>query len=306
MDADLREYVIYGSVGLSVALVTWMLADLYGRFDFSRYAASEDKDFEEAPFWVRALLPYGYAAGRLALDILGEDRDMVKKYREKVSHLILMAGEPAGITATDFTGLTLVVSVLGLVSGIVIYSMVQSWAGPILVTTWFLGLCLPYVWISDRTKDRQKQIRRGLPYCLDLMTLAVEAGMDFTTAMQIVSEKLKVPALAMELRRTLRAIQMGKVRSEALRDLAMRAPIPDVSSVTAAIIQADELGANLGPILRVQSEQIRTRRFQLAEKMAMEAPVKMLLPLIAFLFPTSLIVIFGPIAAGYLDYLFRR
>jgi tight adherence protein C len=304
MSSELNEYLIYALVGLSVAIVTWLLANLYSRFDFSKYASDEDKDFEEAPLWIRMLLPYGYAAGRLVFDMAGENRDLVKKYREKVSHLMLMAGEPAGITATDFTGLSIVTSVLGLVSAVAIYSMVQRWAGAMLLTGWILGLFLPYVWLSDRIKDRQKQIRRGLPYCLDLTTLSVEAGMDFTTAMQIVSEKLKVPALAMELRRTLRAIQMGKVRSEALRDLAKRAPIPDVSSVTAAIIQADELGANLGPILRVQSEQIRTRRFQLAEKMAMEAPVKMLLPLIAFLFPTSIIVIFGPIAAGYLNYLF--
>ncbi len=300
-----NELLIYGLVGLSVAIVTWLLANLYSRFDFSRYSAAADMDFEEAPFWIRALLPYGYAAGRLAFDLLGEDRDLTKKYRERISHMMLMAGEPAGITGTDFTGLSLVTSALGLLFAVIIFSMVRNYAGVTLLSGWIIGLFLPFVWLSDLIKDRQKQIRRGLPYCLDLTTLAVEAGMDFTTAMQIVSEKLKVPALAMELRRTLRAIQMGKVRSEALRDLAKRAPIPDMASVTAAIIQADELGANLGPILRVQSEQIRTRRFQLAEKMAMEAPVKMLLPLIAFLFPTSLIVIFGPMVAGYLDYAFR-
>ena len=300
-----NELIIYALVGISVAIVAWLLANLYSRFDFSRYSTSDDKDCEDAPFWIRALLPYGYAAGRLAMDLFGENSDLMKKYRERISHMMLMAGEPAGITATDFTGLSLVSSVLGLLFAVVIYSMVQSYAGPMLLAGWVIGLFLPLVWISDLTKERQKQIRRGLPYCLDLTTLAVEAGMDFTTAMQIVSEKLKVPALAMELRRTLRAIQMGKVRSEALRDLARRAPIADMASVTAAIIQADELGANLGPILRVQSEQIRTRRFQLAEKMAMEAPVKMLLPLIAFLFPTSLVVIFGPMLAGYLDYAMR-
>ncbi len=215
--------------------------------------------------------------------------------------MVLMAGDPAGLDPTTFAGLSIVGAVLGVACGVLIYAMVFAWAGALILGGILIGLFLPAIWLSDRIQNRRKQIRRGLPYCLDLVTLAVEAGMDFTTALQIVGEKLGVPALAMELRRTLRAIQMGRTRSDALRDLARRANIPELSSVTAAIIQADELGANLGPILRIQSSQLRMRRFQRAEKLAMEAPVKILLPLIAFLFPTTLIVIFGPILASYLS-----
>jgi tight adherence protein C len=287
--------------GISTALIAWILTRMYGSFDVSRFARDESTEREEAPFLLRCVLPYASAAGSAILGGIGENRFLVRKYREKISKMILMAGDPAGLTPSDMVGLSVVGAVVGTVCAAVIYSMVGKWGGALLLFGSVTGIVLPQVWINDRIKTRQIQIRRGLPYCLDLMTLAVESGMDFTTALQIVGERLRVKALAVELRRTIRAIQMGKVRSEALRDLSNRVALPDLSSVTAAIVQADEFGADLAPILRIQSEQIRTRRFQQAEKLAMEAPVKMLLPLVAFFFPTTLIVIFGPIAAAYLS-----
>ena len=298
---EFRVYFIYGGVGLSVAILAWLLAGLYNAFDFSRFTKGEDRDFEEAPFFLRCVLPFASAAGTSVTNLLGRERVLVKKYNDRLASMIVMAGEPAGLTVEDFTGLSVVGATVGIGCGTIIYAMVGHWGGAILLGGGLVGILLPYIWINDRIKSRQIEIRRGLPYCLDLVTLAVEAGMDFTTALQIVTEKLNVPALVMELRRTLRAIQMGRIRSDALRDLAARVSIPDLSSVTTAIIQTDELGANLGPILRIQSEQIRMRRFQHAEKLAMEAPVKMLFPLIAFLFPTTIIVIFGPIIAAYLS-----
>ncbi len=297
----MTEILIYMCGGLSVAIFVWFLANLYNSFDFSRISAGEEKEYEKAPFLLRFLLPYGHAAGTIAMDLFGTENEYVKNYSRRMSTMIVMTGELAGLDPTVFAGLSIVGAVLGGTCGVLIYAMVTSWPGALILTGTLIGLFLPLIWLADRVKDRQKQIRRGLPYCLDLVTLAVEAGMDFTTALQIVGEKLSVPALAMELRRTLRAIQMGRTRSGALRDLSKRTNIPELSSVTAAIIQADELGANLGPILRIQSSQLRMRRFQRAEKLAMEAPVKILLPLIAFLFPTTLIVIFGPILAAYLS-----
>ena len=286
---------------MSVAVFTWLLANLYNSFDFSGISTGEEKEYEKAPFLLRFLLPYAHAAGTIAMDMFGTEKEYVKNYSRRISTMVLMAGKPAGLDPTTFAGLSIVGTVLGAACGGLIYAMVLAWPGVLILTGALIGLSLPLIWLADHIKNRQKQIRKGLPYCLDLVTLAVEAGMDFTTALQIVGEKLGVPALAMELRRTLRAIQMGRTRSDALRDLAKRVNIPELSSVTVAIIQADELGANLGPILRIQSGQLRMRRFQMAEKLAMEAPVKILLPLIAFLFPTTLIVIFGPILAAYLS-----
>lgn len=294
------QILLFGSAGISVGIVTWLLVNLYSSFDFSRKTVDE-RDYEGAPLFLRIFLPFGRGIGSVMMDMAGREKDSVKKYSRRIARLILMAGEPAGMDSGDFTGISAVCGMVGTGLGVLIYVMVGAYGGALIAGGFLLGALLPYIWLTDLIKSRQKQIRRGLPYCLDLVTLAVEAGMDFTTALQIVAEKLSVPALAMELKRTLRAIQMGRMRSDALRDLSRRVNVPELSSVTAAIIQADQLGASLAPILRIQAEQLRIRRFQLAEKLAMEAPVKILLPLIAFLFPTTIIVIFGPIAAGYLS-----
>ncbi len=297
----MNELFIYACVGVSVTFFVWLLVSLYNRFDFSRFTPTEDQYFEEAPFVLRLLLPYAHAAGVFLISIIGENNKYVDRYKTRINTMLMSAGEPAGLDAEVYTGLFVVGTMLGFLCGAGIYVMVGRWGGALFAGCAVLGFVLPYIWLTDRVKSRQLHIRRGLPYCLDLVTLAVEAGMDFTTALGIVADKMSVPALTTELKRTLRAIQMGRNRSDALRDFAGRVNISELSSVTAAIIQADELGANLGPILRIQSEQLRQRRSQRAEKLAMEASVKILLPLIAFLFPTTLVVIFGPLLAAYLS-----
>ena len=109
-------------------------------------------------------------------------------------------------------------------------------------------------------------------------------------------KKLGNSALAVELGQTVRDIHLGRTRVQALRELSRRVDLSELNSLVGALIQADELGSSLGPILRIQADQLRIRRSQTAEKLAMEAPVKILLPLILFIFPTIFIMIFGPIA----------
>jgi tight adherence protein C len=159
-----------------------------------------------------------------------------------------------------------------------------------------MGLYLPLLWVRGRIRHRQDEIRRSLPYALDLLTLSVEAGLDFTQAMTRIVRKLGNSALAVELGQTVRDIHLGRTRMQALRELSRRVDLPELNSLVGALIQADELGSSLGPILRIQADQLRIRRSQAAEKLAMEAPVKILLPLILFIFPTIFIMIFGPIA----------
>jgi tight adherence protein C len=154
---------------------------------------------------------------------------------------------------------------------------------------------MPMVWLRGRVQARQDEIRKGLPYALDLLTLSVEAGLDFTQALSRIVKKLGHGALAVELGQTVRDIQLGRTRPQALRELSRRVDVPELNSIVTSLIQADELGSSLGPILRIQAEQLRTRRSQMAEKTAMEAPVKILLPLIFFIFPTIFIMLFGPI-----------
>ena len=199
----------------------------------------------------------------------------------------------------ELLGLYLVAGIIVLGLSVVGYSLaLGQWAGattalclPLVV----LGIAMPWVWLRDCEKRRKRLIRNALPYALDLLTLSVEAGLDFTAALARIIRRQPNTPLSHELGETLRQIQIGVPRAEALRDLHDRVVMDEIFSVTSALIQADELGASLGPILRIQADQFRVRRSQAAEKAAMEAPVKLLFPLIGFFFPATFIMIFGPV-----------
>ena len=155
--------------------------------------------------------------------------------------------------------------------------------------------CRPMLWLRAAVRARQTAIVRALPFVLDLLTLSVEAGLDFMSALQRCTERPAVDPLTEELLRVVRETQVGTPRRDALRALAKRVAIPDVRSLVNALVQADELGVSVGAILRVQADQIRQRRFERAEKLANEAPVKLLAPLILFIFPSVFLVLLGPI-----------
>ncbi len=153
----------------------------------------------------------------------------------------------------------------------------------------------PALWLKRALQSRHNQIRRSLPFMLDLLTLSVEAGLDFMTSLQRNVDRRGLDALGEELLRVVREIQLGKTRREALRDMSRRVDLAELRSVVNALVQADELGVSIGSILRIQSDQMRQRRFEYAEKLANEAPVKMLFPLIFFIFPAVFLILMGPI-----------
>ncbi len=158
-----------------------------------------------------------------------------------------------------------------------------------------IGFVYPFMWINDQIKKRQKKIVRSLPYALDLLTLSVEAGLDFGAAIQTVIDKAQGGPLVDEFSLMLSEIRMGRTREESMRNMSKRIQVPAVSAFVTNLIQADRMGTSLGKILRIQSTQMRIERTQLAEKKANEAPVKMLFPLVACIFPTVFMVLFGPI-----------
>jgi tight adherence protein C len=159
----------------------------------------------------------------------------------------------------------------------------------------------PAQWLRKVLAARHNSIRKSLPFVLDLLTLSVEAGMDFMTALQRNVERSRLDALAEELIRVIREIQLGKTRREALRDMSVRVDLADLRTVVNALVQADELGVSIASTLRIQSDQIRQRRFERAEKKANEAPVKMLGPLLLFIFPSVFLILLGPIVARLLQ-----
>ena len=153
----------------------------------------------------------------------------------------------------------------------------------------------PLMWLRRTLRKRHFSIMCALPFVLDLLTLSVEAGMDFMSALQRNCDRRRLDPLNEELIRMTREIQMGAARRVALRNMAERVRQPDLKAVSFALIQADELGVPIGPILRIQSDQLRARRFDRAERLASEAPVKMLGPLLLCIFPAVLIVLLAPI-----------
>ena len=156
-----------------------------------------------------------------------------------------------------------------------------------------LGFFMPGKWLAGRIAWRKNEITKALPNSIDLLNVSVDAGLGFDGALARIVEKSKGP-LADEFSRTLREMRVGKTRSEALRDMATRVGVPDLSGVVAAVYQAEELGASLTTVLRVQAQMIRNRRRMRAREVAAKLPVKMLFPLIFFVFPSIFIVILGP------------
>ncbi|MDO8689222.1 MAG: type II secretion system F family protein [Dehalococcoidia bacterium] len=165
----------------------------------------------------------------------------------------------------------------------------------------FLGVRMPDFWLSRKITARQEKIRKSLPDALDMITICVEAGYGLDAALAKVSEKTQGP-LADELKHTLSEVNLGKPRSQALRDMARRTNVSDLQSFIATIIQAEQMGVSIGSILRVQSDSMRVKRRQRAEEAAMKAPVKMLFPLVLFILPAMFVVILGPAALRMLSF----
>lgn len=163
-----------------------------------------------------------------------------------------------------------------------------------------LGYMYPDIWLSDHTKKRNLEILKALPFFLDIVTLSIEAGLNLTGAMQKAVDNCKPSPLIVEINRVLRDVRAGRPRVEALRELADRLDYAPISSLVSALVQGELMGSSLGPILRAQSDQRRIERFQRAEKLAMEAPVKMLGPLILFIFPCTFIVLGFPIVMKFM------
>ncbi|MGZ9059764.1 MAG: type II secretion system F family protein, partial [Burkholderiaceae bacterium] len=158
----------------------------------------------------------------------------------------------------------------------------------------------PAIWLKDRIDARKRLLLKQLPFYLDIITLCVEAGLNLSGAFEQAMRRGPAGPLREEIARILRDVRAGKSRTDALRTFAERMNEPAVGSLVSALIQAESMGMNLGPILRAQAEQRRTERFTRAEKLAMEAPVKMLFPLIAFIFPCTFVVIAFPIVMKFM------
>jgi tight adherence protein C len=246
----------------------------------------------QQPFTQRIIVPLLRRIGEMSTTVTPQ------KVLEDTTKNLELAGNPGRIDASTFLASRFVVAFV--FGGVLLLTFTLSpnkWPLPqtLLVMTIFvvLGFFFPQLWLQSRINARQKDIRRAMPDALDLLTICVEAGLGFEAAMSKVSEKWE-NQLSMALLRALREIQLGKIRREALRDMADRIGIPEMTSFVAAVIQSEMLGVSLAKVLRIQSDQMRVKRRQHAEEEAHKAPVKMILPLALLIFPSIFIILLTP------------
>ena len=225
------------------------------------------------------------------------------RYRAFVDRKFLSAGMSGLMSSDEFIAYKMAMAtffelLFGVVFGWILLGLAVPW--PIHLILLLLGSFFPDFWLNGLVSQRHAAIRRSLPYVMDLLTLSVEAGLDFIAGVHKVCEKAKAGPLVDELAYTLREVQVGATRQQALRNLATRVDMAEIRSFSALLIQADILGASIGPVLRAQADLIRVQRFQAAERAGAYAATKLLFPLILFIMPAVFVVIFGPIALNFI------
>ncbi len=219
---------------------------------------------------------------------------MSSETMEKSHRALQSAGQDYLVSPEELVGLRVVGAGIATAMFMAVMLMLKPGFGSLLMAIAFgfpVGWFYPTLWLSDRRKIRVKKVIRDLPVFLDFITMSVEAGLNITGAIEQAVSKGPAGPLGQEFSRMLRDLRAGLPRSEALRRLADRMDIAQISSFTSALIQADRVGASLGDTLRAQSMQRREERFLRAEKLALEAPVKMMFPLVTCFFPLVFIVL---------------
>lgn len=226
---------------------------------------------------------------------------MIQKYTplkqiSTIERKLDYAGRPYNWNASDYLTYQ-----YGTTIAIAVFALVIAWLSGASVINRIMALLLGFIGgyiffemiMENRIRTRKKEIEKALPDVLDLMTVSIEAGLGFDAAMQRVVEKAKGP-IAEEFDETLQEMRMGKTRREALQDLGIRTGVVDLSRFVESLVQADQLGVSLGNVLRNQSDQMRILRRQRVQEQAMKAPVKMLIPMVLFIFPCIFIIILAP------------
>lgn len=309
MNASPTSFLLAALWGLAFGGLAWYAGR--AALDIRYVTLADGRRQERAlPLLFRLLLP-------LAPNLLAWfSRPSFARAREHTARRLVAAGAEGLLDAHEFLALRLLVPLVGgpvlvALAALLLHAIPGSTGELVRQREIFFYVMIllllylqPGAWLRSVTTRRHRAIERALPYVLDLLTLSVEAGLDFMSGIKRILENRAVDPLGEELLRALRDVQVGKTRRDALRGLAARVQHPDVSSVVSSLVQADELGVSLGTILRIQADQMRSRRFQRAEKLAQEAPVKLLFPLIAFIFPAVFIVLLGPVLLELLRHSF--
>jgi tight adherence protein C len=220
---------------------------------------------------------------------------------DKIDEVLALHGVSFMVTAEEFIAGQMVLSLVG-ASTILILGVSSGGINPGLlilfsVVAWFL----PNLWIKDFKRRRDTEVMRTLPIYLEYLTMCVDAGLDLPGAMKQAVDKGPRGAIRNEFRVILRDISSGYTRADALARFDERMSLPEITSLVSAVTQANKMGSSLFDTLQSQAEQRLDERFRRAEKMAMEAPVKLIVPLVIFIFPLTFIILLFPIVTRFYD-----
>jgi tight adherence protein C len=297
-------------LALLLLVVTFMLLGLAWYRTSSKYAfeqrveeikEADDETVEEElnkPFLQRVLFPLGESVAR-AFHGFTPAEIAVRTHKR-----VIMAGLYPRVTAGQLLGLSWLSMGGSLVLMVVLLLSMNRTSGgelrlndPLNLVSLLIaaagGYVLPQFVLSRRIRVRQEEILLSLPYAIDILSISVEAGMGFDAGVGYTMRKIKGP-LAEEFAKTLNEIRLGKPRLEALEDLGNRTGVDELKIFITAVVHASRLGGSITNTLRIQADSMRVRRRQRAQESAMKAPVKMVFPLVLFIFPALFVVILGP------------
>src|SRR5437588_437636 len=265
-----------------------MVADRLAAFSGEKPLTLDEVELQK-PFEERFIRP--------VIDRLGKylAENTPEKQRQDMQNRLNRAGRPGNLSPADFQalryGAAVVLFIVGLLVGLLFHSpvglVVSAAVGGL------LGFFAPPFYIRSKVDARRKEIQLGLPDVMDLLTIAVEAGLGFDAAVQRVTDKFD-NALADEFETVLQEVRLGRPRLEALDEMGRRCGVEDLHNFTQAVIQSEQMGVGLAKILRLQSEEMRRKRRQRAEELAAQASLKMMLPMVGCIFPTLWLILLGP------------
>jgi tight adherence protein C len=243
--------------------------------------------------------PFSERFLRPAIERLGSimSRSTPQKARQNLMNRLDLAGRPGNLTPEDFAAVRIVAAVvmaavglgIGLLLANPVYLVISLAGGAI------LGFYLPILWLKQKVDARRSEIQKGLPDAMDLLVIAVDAGLGFDAALARVTDKYR-NALSDEFAKVLREVSLGRPRLEAMDEMGRSSGVEDLHNFIQAIIQSEQFGTGIGKILRIQADEMRRKRRQRAQEKAAQATLKMMLPMVGCIFPTLWIVLLGPAA----------
>ena len=286
-----------GAIGLALTLLrerpetnpnTDVLGERLQRFD-KRFVDELAEAELAAPIAQRVLRP--------ALEKLGRRLSRDSEASSRTHKALAAAGFPGGLTVGAFNAFVIITVISGAGVGYGLGLLLSGGDHQVLVLSVIVGLLVgfmgPRLWLSRKGKRRTQEIQWALPSICDLLTVSVEAGLGIDSATQRVCERYH-NALGQELEMALRSIQLGVPRSEAFTAVGVRCGVDDVAAFIRAINQSQDMGTELGRVLRIFAEELRRRRRERAEQRGQQAALKMLFPMIGCIFPTLFVVLLGP------------